>query len=436
MTRPGLDELKASILNAGLYHAPMCWYDADTGEWVLVTGERRLTVIKEIHAEDQFFLYDARLFPPGEMPIIELSEPTEENIVVAEAEENLIREDLPWIDRTRALAAIHEVRQRANPKQTAKETATELTAKGVKVGGAQKASSLASKISQARIVAEHLDDPIIAGSRNENEAYQRILRRDEEAASALLHRAVMSDTSRLTCNLIHGDAAEVMQTMPDAQFDLILTDPPYGIGADSAGYRSKSSQIHEYDDSPNAAEKIIQAILLEGWRLAKTRANLLMFTDINRWEFVRDAASRIGWDPFRTAIIWNKSMSEGMNPWGSQGPNRTHEIIFYATKGQRGMLKSIPDVLFHPRVPQSVKVFAAQKPFSLLRQLIEVTTIAGDHIFDPCAGSGATLRAARLLGRPSTGIEKAEATYNTALSFIQKDKEDSEVNAERSVDDL
>ena len=34
------------------------------------------------------------------------------------------------------------------------------------------------------------------------------------------------------CELWHGDCREVLPTLP--QFDLILTDPPYGIGA-SAG---------------------------------------------------------------------------------------------------------------------------------------------------------------------------------------------------------
>lgn len=32
--------------------------------------------------------------------------------------------------------------------------------------------------------------------------------------------------------IIHGDCLEVMKELPDKSIDLVLTDPPYGIGID------------------------------------------------------------------------------------------------------------------------------------------------------------------------------------------------------------
>lgn len=51
------------------------------------------------------------------------------------------------------------------------------------------------------------------------------------------------------------------------------------------------------------------------------------------------------------------------------------------------------------------KIHPAQKPVTLLKQLITIFTDEGDVVIDPCCGSGSTLRAAYELNRPSYGFE-------------------------------
>ena len=51
------------------------------------------------------------------------------------------------------------------------------------------------------------------------------------------------------------------------------------------------------------------------------------------------------------------------------------------------------------------KIHPTQKPVKLLSRLIEIFTDEGDVVIDPCAGSGATLRAAYETGRNSYGFE-------------------------------
>lgn len=51
------------------------------------------------------------------------------------------------------------------------------------------------------------------------------------------------------------------------------------------------------------------------------------------------------------------------------------------------------------------KIHPTQKPVGVLKRLIEIFTDPGDIVIDPVAGSGATLRAAYELGRPSYGFE-------------------------------
>lgn len=61
------------------------------------------------------------------------------------------------------------------------------------------------------------------------------------------------------------------------------------------------------------------------------------------------------------------------------------------------------------------KIHPAQKPVNVLKQLIKIFTDPGDIVIDPCAGSGATLRAAYELGRDSYGFEVSRDIYNMSV---------------------
>lgn len=60
------------------------------------------------------------------------------------------------------------------------------------------------------------------------------------------------------------------------------------------------------------------------------------------------------------------------------------------------------------------KIHPTQKPISVLKQLIEIFTDAGDVVIDPCAGSGTTLRASMELDRNSYGFEISKEIYKRA----------------------
>lgn len=83
------------------------------------------------------------------------------------------------------------------------------------------------------------------------------------------------------------------------------------------------------------------------------------------------------------------------------------------------------------RVP---KIHPTQKPVILLKRLIELFTDPGDVVIDPVAGSGATLRAAKELGRSSYGFEISKDFYNKAqrkmldCPFVQRNIFEEEGN--------
>ena len=66
------------------------------------------------------------------------------------------------------------------------------------------------------------------------------------------------------------------------------------------------------------------------------------------------------------------------------------------------------------------KVHPTQKPVPLLEELIRIFTDPGDVVIDPCAGSGAALRAAAQMGRRAYGFEIKKDFYKEATEMVLK----------------
>lgn len=414
-----VNERKQSILDRGLFHAPMVFALPDD-KYLLVVGETRVRAMDSIASEDKIFSYDGQAIAPGEIPvtITDLSSPLQ--LKEAELDENIQRSDLSWQERAEALAEIHRMRKEANPQQTVLATAKEISSRGG-LGETKAVGSIRNAIHESVLIAEHLDDPAIAKARNANEAYTQIIKREEERARSILikrRQALRGTAADAEIRVRQGDALEVLPKLDPQTFDLICADPPYGISAGAGGFRSRTVHHHNYADDVETAKAIAQCILTEGFRLCKPRANLFLFTDIKHWDWLQRISAQIGWTPFRRPLIWGKSDSEGLAPWGSSGPRITTELIFFATKGEKGLLASPIDYIRVNRVPRHERIHAAEKPVELIRKLLECSTLPGDSVLDPCCGSGSTLVACKELNRRGLGIEKDTNYYNTAMSNV------------------
>lgn len=414
-----LNELIESILRVGLLHPPVMWLDGE--KWVLSVGERRLSAFKKLN-EDRT-VHDIRcgedIIPPHHIAITPLGDYLDEmGRFEAELDENIQREELPWPDRVQALADLHEMRKKANPDQTLRDTGEEVVNKGGQksVGGAAKA------VRDAVIIAPFLGNEKIAKARNAEEAIGLIYAAQEAAAtSALIKRRLITMAAKPTLEVRHGDLLVELPRLDPGTFDLVLADPPYGIDASGAGFRARTIHHHNYLDDSETAQALYRSILVEGFRVTKPRANIFLFCDVDYFDWLKRAAANMGWVPFRRPLIWQKSESEGMAPWGGQGPRITTEYIFYATKGQRGLNASPTDIFNVRRVSRSERIHAAEKPVELLQKLIECATLPGDSVLDPCCGSGSTLVACRESKRVGLGIEKDLEYFNAALSNLHSE---------------
>lgn len=383
----------------------------------LICGERRMRAMQTMHEEKLEIRYDAITIPRDCIAAVSISDLSLIDRLRSEFDENVIRDDLTWQDRDRALFTMHQAELTINPDTTITAMAEELVAKGV----VKAVSTGRTQIGNAIIVAQHLHDPVVANARTSLEAFNIIMQREEAEINAeLLRRQRPNIAETTSIRIICGDAFEQIPLLDAESFDLICSDPPYGVGAGAAGFRGRTVHHHNYSDTVADGLAAMQLLLVAGWRVAKLTSNIFIFADINNWDFFKQQSASMGWKPFPVPIIWRKSQSEGLAPWGRGGFRRTYEAIFFATKGPRGLISSPVDVLEVRRVHRSERIYGAQKPVDLLMQLIDSATLPGQSVLDPFCGSGATLAGAKRLKRTGVGIEQDAKVCDIATNFIFK----------------
>lgn len=199
--------------------------------------------------------------------------------------------------------------------------------------------------------------------------------------------------------LYHGDCREVL---PGLSCDVIVSDPPYGADATSGwggafgGLRIVGDASTELRDwlAHYATTRRLPALLFGSPRIARPLG-------------------------CRAVLIWDKGEHVGMGdlslPWS---PNYEEiHVLGVGWHGHRGssVIRSLSPAAFSARS----RVHPMQKPVGLMAALIEK---APDGVVaDPFAGSGATLAAAKLLGRRAIGIEIEERYCEVAAKRLAQE---------------
>jgi len=412
----------ADVIQAqGLLHPIILRIVGD--DYYLVAGERRLRAITDLYALGGSFMHDGEVVRQNFIPYTLLSDLDSLAAEEAELSENIHREALTWQERAAAHARLTTLRT----AQAAGRGETPPTVADIAIEVRGNAEGVNQETTRRElIVARHLDNPLIKSAKTVDEAF-KILRKEETVAK---HRELGAQVGRtFTAELhqaIHGDSLDWMTTAPEGQFDVILTDPPYGMNADEFGDSGGlAAGGHGYKDDAATFLKILAVLAPESYRLAKDQAHLYVFCDIDWFHTMKTEFSAAGWSVFRTPLIWYKK--SGMRaPWPEQGPQRKYETIMYAVKGKRPILKMLGDVLDYP--PDTNLGHAAQKPVALFEDLLRRSCLPGNSVLDPFCGSGPIFGAAHGLKVRAVGIEMDQASYGIALGRINRLKEQAELD--------
>jgi DNA modification methylase len=216
-----------------------------------------------------------------------------------------------------------------------------------------------------------------------------------------------------------------MREIEDKSIDLVITDPPYGVGeaagknhtrgsapnspkwngsknTTGAGVPSTIFEAKQWDNSPPSAEyfgeifRISKNQIIFGGNYFELPASScwIVWDKVNGETDFADA--ELAWTSFKTAVRifpfrWNGMLQEDM----------AHK-----------------EIRFHP----------TQKPVPLFEWIIHKYAKEGDTICDPFFGSGSCIVAAVRMGHPFIGFEKEPAYFEKASIRIKKAQEQGKIS--------
>lgn len=183
--------------------------------------------------------------------------------------------------------------------------------------------------------------------------------------------------------IYHGDCREILPAL--GPVDLVLTDPPYGIGLAANPFRQKFDRAG-WDDSP------VDSDLLE---LAISKGKHAIV-----W-----GGNYFGLPAHQRFLVWDKVQPEDFSS----------AMVEQAWSNLGG-----PAKLFRRRVVSFSKQHPTQKPIELMQWCLGFAPDAR-VILDPFMGSGTTLRAAKDLGRKAIGIELEERYCEIAARRLSQE---------------
>jgi site-specific DNA-methyltransferase (adenine-specific) len=412
-----LVELASSIIHNGLIHPVVVRKQGS--ETILVAGERRIRAMEYIWNFGETVRCGDHTFPEKHVPCLYLGDIDPIDAFEIELEENIRRMDLTWQERATATKRLFDLRNiKAEKTGSPPETIQEFT----KSVDGQKDIDLSSRnIRRDVILADNLSNPVVARAKTPDEAIKALRKQENEKVNVELARTIGATFTRDSHTLLQGDCLSLLSDLPELSFDVILSDPPYGIDAqdfnDSGGLAGGGSDgAHFYDDSYSTWQKLMDGFFTSLDRITKVQSHLYLFCDIDRFHELRGLAQLSGWRPFRTPIIWHNPTGNRA-PWPSQGPQRKWQAILFAIKGEKPTQALYPDIVVFPS--DSNLGHPAQKPVSLYTDLLRRSVRPGDTVLDPFCGSGTIFPAAHALKCRATGIEQNTNAYGIAAKRLE-----------------
>jgi DNA modification methylase len=427
----GLKELGESIKTFGLIHALVVKRSAESeGSFDLVSGERRLRAMVLIG------LTSAPCVLRDDLSEVESKE--------VELEENLRRSDLSWMETSALMAQIHDLKVARFG-----EVGRGGTAGGKNVEGWRQSDTasligvsnrtVSRQIDLAKQLEKRPDLKAVVEKLPMNVAIKVIKQKLEEEKLEGLQAMGLIEMST---ELREGNAVEMLKTLDAESIDLWLTDPPFG-NEEISKMRgvprgtSRGSVVQSYTTTLKEADnltrveavKLLREIARETFRVLKPSRHLYVFFTMECYEEFMVALRDAGFEVDNVPLIWDK----GRSTTPARGYNYTacYEPVLYGWKPpkNRRLHSSSRSILSFDALGVHEKIHPFQKPPALLEFLIEQSTSKSEVVLDTCAGSGATLIAARRKGRRALGFELDHehcARAQSALRSLETPQEEEE----------
>lgn len=192
--------------------------------------------------------------------------------------------------------------------------------------------------------------------------------------------------------IYHGDCREIM---PRLTFDVLVTDPPYGIDYDGGSTQRGSQNLGGVRGDAGPFDP----------------THLLGFKDAILWganNYARDLPASGQW------YAWDKVLKNGLGVRIAECEYAWHQL---GTKPR--IFRHLWSGAYRASESGEKSMHPTQKPILLMQWCIGM--IADGVIADPYAGSGSVLLAAKQLGRRAIGIEIEERYCEIAAKRLSQE---------------
>lgn len=231
-------------------------------------------------------------------------------------------------------------------------------------------------------------------------------------------------------DVVLGDCLSYLTTLEPGkdEFDLTFLDPPFNQGKEYRAHDDRMSDAEYWDWMREICGLIFNHTSAGG--------SLYFMQREKNAEHVLRVMREAGWH-FQNLIVWQKKTSAVPS---LQRFGKAFQVIGFGTKGSRPRVFNrlridppVPDG-YYPRDngrfvtdiwddireltsgyfagdeplrdDEGERIHKQQSPIALLLRIILSSTLPGDCVFDPFAGTGTTLCVADELGRIAIGVEK------------------------------
>jgi DNA modification methylase len=415
--------LAASIKQVGLLQPAVLRDDNKT----LVIGETRSRAIEMLGNLGVPVKFGDSILEPYHLPYYTTDEADIIILQQMELFENTMRFDLTWQDKDAAVLLIKAMLQLREDGHTVtnRDVAKKMLAERGKdpelPENYQAMHQTEKRVTQAELRQKFADHEGVKGAKSASEA-DKIIKRELEREKR--ERLAKDFKEAKTEHVIAiGDCCELIKSVPSNSFDIICSDPIYGISADEMHMfqrrkHNADGNHHLYDDSLETWDRMFSIMPKELFRVCREQAAVYLFCDISRFhDFwgVRPGNSKpskikglvtrfqeAGFDVWPRPLIWYKG-NIGSLPKPEHGPRYTFECIIFATKGEKKTTGVYHDVINISQV--TGHDHGAGKPPAVYHDLLRRSVNPGDSVLDFCAGSFPILPAANELDCKVTAWE-------------------------------
>lgn len=234
-----------------------------------------------------------------------------------------------------------------------------------------------------------------------------------------------------------GDCLELLKSIPDNSIDLIVTDPPYVVETDGAGFFGKKSDEYSMNykgkkaytyggeryvmkEISNMSDGFSENILDELCRVMK-KVNLYI------WCSQKQLYKLINYFVIKKKCNWNLITWHKTNPipaCGNKYLSDTEYCLFFREKGVKiqGSFDTKFTYYVTPLNSKDKKQYGHPtiKPLDIIKNFIINSSNEGDIVLDPFMGSGTTPVACVETNRHYIGFEIDENYYNIACKRLDE----------------